>query len=221
MSPARFAISHALALALGGAALVRPSLAEAQSVRTDLAMTNGTINAELIQGSKLYLGGSFTNIGPATGSGVPVDTVSAQVVNGFPVVKGTIQAAVPDGAGGWFLGGSFTSVGGQARANLAHVLSDLSVAAWNPGADQAVFTLALQGGVLYAGGDFQNIGGASRSRIAAIDSSSGLALGWNPGADAGVRALAATDSVLYAGGSFLNIGGASRAHIAEIGRAHV
>ena len=189
---------------------------QAQSVRTDLPLTNGMVNALLFSGGKLYLGGNFTNIGPATGAGVPVDTTSAQVIAGFPTVAGTINAVAPDGDGGWFIGGAFTSVGGQGRLNLAHLRADLSVADWNPAADQAVFALAVRNGVVYAGGSFLNVGGAARAAIAALDSSSGNALSWNPGADGTVRAFALTDSVIYAGGSFLNIGGASRGRIAAL-----
>ena len=201
-----------LALAMLGA----PAALRAQTVRSDLAMTNGMVNAGLVAGGKLHIGGSFTHVGQATGCGVPVDTTSGQVLSGFPAVAGTIQAVVPDGAGGWFIGGAFTAVGGEARLNLAHVLADLSVAAWDPAPDQPVLCVALQGGVVYAGGDFLTIGGASRARIAALDSLTGLALAWNPDADGSVSALAVTDSVLYAGGSFLTIGGAARARLAAL-----
>src|SRR5262249_24582903 len=73
---------------------------------------------------------------------------------GFPVVNGTVLAAVSDGSGGWYLGGQFTAVGAAARSNLAHVLADHSVAAWNPGANNLVRVLVLRSGVLYVGGDF-------------------------------------------------------------------
>ena len=209
--PARFG-GAALALGL----LAAPAALHAQPVRSDLVMTNGTVSAEVIAGDTLYIGGSFTNAGAATGCGVPVDTAAGQPATGFPAVTGTIRAAVPDGAGGWFIGGSFTSVGGQPRLNLAHVLADLSVAAWDPAPDQAVHCLARQGAALYAGGDFLAIGGAARARIAALDPLTGLALAWDPGADGSVRALVATDSVLYAGGSFLTVGGAARARLAAL-----
>ena len=39
----------------------------------------------------------------------------------------------------------FTRVGGQARTNLAHVMADNSVAAWNPGADSNVNTIEVSG----------------------------------------------------------------------------
>ena len=40
------------------------------------------------------------------------------------LVGGFVKAMAPDGAGGWFLGGTFNRVGGQARGGLAHIAAD-------------------------------------------------------------------------------------------------
>jgi hypothetical protein len=50
-------------------------------------------------------------------------------------VDGRVLAGVSDGAGGWFIGGDFRSVGGIQRSNLAHVLADKSIGPWDPGTD--------------------------------------------------------------------------------------
>src|SRR5207302_990514 len=42
-------------------------------IRQDLYVTDNSVFATAISGNTLYLGGAFTNLGPATGSGVPVD----------------------------------------------------------------------------------------------------------------------------------------------------
>ena len=190
--------------------------AQAQSVRTDFYGTNGTVNAEVLSGNTLYLGGSFTRVGPQTGCGVPLDAVSGAPVAGFPLVLGQVNAVAPDGAGGWYLGGSFTSVGGLARSNLARVLADNSVSAWNPGANGIVRTLVVDGGVVYVGGEFSSAGGQVRSDIAALDAVTGLATTWAPQANGSVRALAASGGIIYAGGQFLSIGGQARNRIAAL-----
>jgi hypothetical protein len=102
--------------------LVAAGPAFAQTVRDDFYMTNGTVNAVATAGDTLYVGGSFTAVGLATGAGVPLDAVSGVAVPGFPRVAGQVHAVVPDGNGGWYIGGAFTSVAGLPRANLAHVL---------------------------------------------------------------------------------------------------
>src|SRR5438094_9899982 len=130
--PERAALALVVSLAIVAAA---PAAGWAQSVRTDFWITNGQVNAQVLRGNTLYVGGSFSFVGPVTGAGVPVDAGTGAPASGFPAVNGSVMSAVPDGAGGWFIGGQFTSVGTSVRANLAHVLSDLSVSAWNPGAD--------------------------------------------------------------------------------------
>ena len=42
----------------------------------------------------------------------------------FPEVRGQVLAVVSDGAGGAYLGGLFSSVGGHLRFNVAHLLPD-------------------------------------------------------------------------------------------------
>jgi hypothetical protein len=191
--------------------------ASAQTVREDLFITNGTVNAQVTSGTTLYLGGSFSFVGPVTGSGVPVDTTTGVAVSGFPKVNGQVNTAVSDGAGGWYIGGSFSVVGGVARSNVAHVLADNTVSPWDPSTNALVRTLVLVGGTVYLGGDFTTIGGQGRSRIAAVDTSTGAPLAWNPNANGVVRTLVSSGTDVIAGGDFTNIGGQARNRIAALG----
>ena len=188
----------------------------AQTLRTDFWITNGQVNAQALRGNTLYVGGTFSFVGPITGAGVPVDAVTGVPQSGFPAVNGSVFSAVPDGSGGWFIGGQFTSVGTSVRANLAHVLSDRSVSAWNPGTDGAVRALVLHAGVLYAGGDFLTLGGVARNRIGAVDASTGTTSAWNPNANGSVRSFADGGGSLYVGGLFITIGGHSRNRLASL-----
>lgn len=198
------------------AALLAPAPAVAQAARDDLWMTNGTVNAVVLAGDTLFAGGSFTAVGPATGAGVPIDAVTGLAVPGFPHVTGQVNAVAPDGSGGWYLGGTFSRVGGLPRANLARVLADQSVAAWNPGASGAVLALAVRGDTVYAGGAFSSLGGETRNNLGALDGTSGVALSWSPTANGTVRALAVTGGTVVAGGSFTAIGGQARNRIAAL-----
>ena len=71
---------------------------------------------------------------------------------GFPAVDGDIHAVISDGAGGWFIGGSFANVGGLPRARLARINADLSVHPWNPGPNNTVYCLHRSGSTVYIGG---------------------------------------------------------------------
>ena len=206
-----FAVPGALLIGLAGAPCAR-----AQTVREDFYITNGTVNAQVLAGDTLYIGGSFTTVGPVTGAGVPLDAATGLAETGFPHVNGDLNAVVADGVGGWYIGGSFTAVGGIARANLAHVLADHSVAAWDPGSNGTVRCLLLSGSTLYAGGDFTSAGGQARNRIAALDASTGAAGAWNPDANSTVRTIAQSGSLVYVGGAFTSIGGQPRNRIAAL-----
>ena len=199
------------ALALGFA---RPTLAQAPDL--DFPATDGKIHALELGGSTLYVGGSFNRIGRPTGGAVPIDAATGLSLPAFPRVYGTVRAIEPDGAGGWFIGGSFTSVSGEPRNNLAHIQSDLTLGSWNPNANGEVRALARSGSTLYVGGYFTTVGGAARNRIAALGTATGLASGWDPDADSYVLTLAVSGPIVYAGGDFATIGGQTRHYIAAL-----
>jgi len=78
-------------------------------------VTNGTVNATASSNGIVYIGGAFTYIGPNIGAGAPIDTTTGQVAATFPEVRGGIvNTVVSDGSGGWYIGGTFTTVGGIA-----------------------------------------------------------------------------------------------------------
>lgn len=116
-----------------------------------------------------------------------------------------------------YVGGNFTSIGGEFRNHVAGldpltgVLTD-----WNPNANSAVTCFVVNDETVYVGGFFTVIGGQVRNRIAALDRTTGAALPWNPNAGGSVRAIALNFTTLYAGGDFTTIGGASRNRIAAL-----
>ena len=170
-------------------------------------VTNGQVYAIAPAGDKVYIGGEFTQIGPYTGGGVPINSSTGAPVAAFPKINGTVYATCTDGNGGWFVGGSFTAVGAVARNNIAHILSSGSVdPAWNPSANGIVYSLVKSGTTVYAGGIFDSIGGQSRNNIAALDATTGKALPWNPNASSTVLSLAVSGTMVYVGGNFTSIG---------------
>jgi hypothetical protein len=215
-SPVRIAAGIVMAAALAplpnGAVL-------AQVIDAQMWITNGHVIAVARDGGTIYIGGNFTHVGPATGAAVPIDAASGLPPPSFPKVVGVVSAVAPDGAGGWYIGGFFTAVGGLPRSNLAHVASDLSVSAWNPGANDAVHDLAVSGTTLFVSGRFTSIGGQARNRIAALDVATGAATAWNPDANEIVGTLAVSGSTVYAVGSFTSIGGQARSYIAALDAA--
>ena len=73
-------------------------------------------------GGRIYVGGSFTQAGPNTGFGVALDPSTGVWAPAFPKINGTVLVAVPDGSGGFYIGGDFTRVGDRSRHNGARVV---------------------------------------------------------------------------------------------------
>jgi hypothetical protein len=102
---------HLVTAALLGLLQLFPGLAQAQIADPDLWVTDGSVFATALVGDTLYVGGSFTWVGPQTGAFARIDASSGQFAAGWPRVRGEVYAVAFDGLGGWYIGGSFTSVG--------------------------------------------------------------------------------------------------------------
>ena len=86
------AVAGALVTAAPAASAAPPSLWE----------TDGPVFAVAESGGTVYLGGEFDYVGPHTGSGVPLSSVSGAADPMFPPVEGGwVSTAVADGIGGW------------------------------------------------------------------------------------------------------------------------
>ena len=187
-------------------------------------VTNGSVfaMAPSADGNTLYLGGSFTRLGPRTGPGVGLAASSGAVASGLPeLAGGTASAVIADGTGGWYVGGNFKHAGATDRTSLVHILSDGSVdPAFDAHVVGTVTDIALSGGVLYLAGFLTSVGGdTTRTRLAAVDAGTGALAAWNPtlaGGAAAANALAASGSTVYVGGSFTSIGGQPRNGLAAV-----
>ena len=178
-----------------------------------------------ISGS-VFVGGYFNNIGgqaktylaklAGTGTGAVDATWS-------PQPNSSVLALASDGSGNLYVGGYFQSIGGQARNYLAKLSTSGAGVAdpiWSPNPNQAVTTLATDGGgSIYAGGYFQSIGGQARTNLAKLSPiGAGAADGiWNPAPNSSVQALAVDGGGnVFAAGYFSNIGGQTRFFLAKL-----
>jgi len=203
----------------------------AQQVNSNLWGTDGSVNAVARLGNTLYIGGYFNVVGTPTGGGVPLDASTGAFARRFPRVCGSVDVAIPDGAGGWFIGGYFSFVEGEPRANLAHVLADGRLADWAPTVwgesryrpyeplHPAVHALALRGRQLFVGGTFSTVNGQPRNNLAVLDAQTGTLLPWNPNPNGEVRCFALHGPRLFIGGYFTTIGDSARAGLAEVDAA--
>jgi hypothetical protein len=182
---------------------------------------DSTIRAIIKIGCTLYVGGNFSSVGEAYAYGISLDSLTGKAPDGFTYedINGPIYAAVSDGSGGWYIGGSFTQIGPYTRNRLAHILANGEISPWNPNANGTVYALALSGSTVFVSGLFTTIGGQTRNRLAAIGTDGSLQA-WNPDANGVVRALAVSGSTVYVGGYFTSIGGTARNKLAAIDKSN-
>ncbi len=194
---------------------------QSQTLQNDLYVTNGPVHSTAVSGNTLYIGGDFTAVGANSGAFAEVSTTTGQYIPALPIVGGQsgtpeVLAEVPDGSGGWYIGGTFSSVGGVAANGLAHIRSDNTVDPSFRISALPTSALALSGSTLYVGGSFTTVGDSARNNIAAINVGTGTVTSWNPDANNPVYALAVHGSVVYAGGVFGTIGDSARYGIAAL-----
>ncbi|QQR87237.1 MAG: hypothetical protein IPJ76_03165 [Flavobacteriales bacterium] len=175
---------------------------------------------------RAYLGGSFSTVGPALSFGAKITYPGTAPDLAYDKPNGRVLTVISDGGGGWYIGGTFSEVGGLPRNKIAKLLPTGGVDPdWDPAISSSitgVYALALDaGGNLFVGGEFNSLGGSNRRDLVKIPSGSSAADATFPENGSGtgdVRALLVVGSTLYVGGSFNNIG--VRQHLARIDLAN-
>ncbi len=110
----------------------------------------GWPNSALVRGNTMYLGGDFGYVGYPSGSLARFDTTNGVVDRNFPRVAGEVKAVVSDGQGGWYIGGTFTKLGGHSVSNLAHLNSNYELDEnWTHMTNGTVYSLLYDGTLLY------------------------------------------------------------------------
>ena len=169
-----------------------------------------------------YVGGDFTSYEAwNTGIGAGVDATTGAVDASLPKVAGWpyARAVIPDGSGGWYIGGGINNVDGTGVSRVAHINADGSLDTnFLPSVSggQGVWAMAKVGDVLYIGGDFTSVQGQARTRLAALSTTDGTLLNWAPTASSTVWALAASGDTLFVGGQFSQISSTNRNFAASI-----
>jgi hypothetical protein len=203
-----------------GSASIEPAVDQA------LYGTDGNVVSMARSGNTLYIAGSFRSVGENSGGLVPYDTRTGQAFASFPKVAGSVAAIIPDGTGGWYIGGDFTGVGGRPRSGLAQIRADGSVTDWNPSvtgtvdyiAPPAVTALAVRGNRVFVGGAFGFIGGQPRRDLGCVDAQTGAVMDWlvSVPEDGHVFTLTLHEDTLFVGGGFSSLGGLPRGSLAAV-----
>lgn len=159
-------------------------------------------------------------LAPRTTAMVTADALPTAQIDGVAWAQAVADDTV-------FVGGTFTTArpagaapktSTVARSNLmAYSLSTGAYTSWNPGANAAVYALAVSPDkkTLYAAGLFTKIGGVTANRIAAFDVATGaLKTTFAASLNYMVKSLAVTSTTVYVGGAFASSGSATRSRLA-------
>jgi N-acetylneuraminic acid mutarotase len=192
---------------------------------------NGTVNALVVMGSDLYVGGTFTQTGD--GSLQNLGRVARYSVASWHALpnqglSGTVNTLAVIGSD-LYVGGAFGATGDWTTlTNLGNIARyDPSTSTWhaldNQGLDSTVRTLLAAGSNLYVGGQFTQTGDGALTglgRAARYDTAAG---DWHALSDGGldhnVYALAlAVGSDLYVGGAFAQAGDGTVSNLGHVAR---
>lgn len=164
-------------------------------------VADGSVDQVVRSGDRVYVLGGFDQIGRYSGPGRVLDATTGADRPAPVLPDGQVSVTVPDGDGGWYVGGDF----GQDRyehveGGLQHVLADGSVdTAFDAGTDGLVSALALDGDTLYVGGDFGHVDGSVRQGLAAVSADDGHLLPFRADQEVRVAELAAGSGRVYVG----------------------
>ncbi|WP_187437953.1 PKD domain-containing protein [Actinomadura decatromicini] len=149
-------------------------------------VVDGTVQSIIKIGSKIYVGGSFTQVKEA-GSNKPVltrnrlfafDAGTGAIDPDFTPSLNKGEASVllpaPDGQS-IYVGGTFSEINGVRHFVLARISAQTGapIAAFDPQLDARVRDLRFAGGRLYVGGTFTTAGGAPRVALATLNPQTG------------------------------------------------
>lgn len=182
--------------------------------RPDALFTNTFLGHISVADNGQYFIFGGSKIGPHTGTGVVVDTQSGQPA-AFPLVEGNVNSVISDNKGGWYIGGTFTSVGGIARTNIAHIDAKSQVTAFSADINGPVNKMALTPDGLIVLGQFSQVNLGIRKQIALLNPEGNL-LDWKINSDGDIKDFIFINNTLYLAGDFTKINQISRAGVAAI-----
>src|SRR6185437_8191629 len=189
---------------------------------------NGRVRAIAIWNGTVYIGGSFTSLmshgtrrSAVRHHLAAIDEAAGRPTTWNPNVNGSVDVLRVIGKR-VYLGGSFTSVGGERVRNLTAVSRQTGrvFSGFHAGANGAVEALAASSSRLYVGGSFSRVNGRAHSNLAAVALANGaLARAWTARTNGAVHALLFSTRTgrVYVGGHFSSVDGAARPFLAAVG----
>ncbi len=145
---------------------------------------------------------------------------AASVLDGFnPNVDGTVYTSAAQADGKLLVGGDFTTIGGQAKSNIARLNADGTVdTTFTADANGDIYSIIVESdGQILVGGAFTTVGGETRNRIARLNNDGSVDSTFAPQANDIVRTIALLlNGDIIIGGDFTTINSEERKYIARL-----
>lgn len=126
-----------------------------------------TIHSIVNDSGRYYLAGTFSSFTENSGTVLLYDTTTKEIINNRKWrINGRVNAVVPDGQGGFFIGGNFTSIGDSSRSYIAHITNTGKPTAWKVSCNGEVKAIVKRNDTLFIGGAFKLFAGSSRNCFA-------------------------------------------------------
>ncbi len=184
---------------------------------------NGGVYSVTVQADgQILLGGIFTTVAGTPRNNIARVAANGTLDSGFNPkvnVNGGVYSVEIQADGQILLGGSFTTVAGTTRNNMARVAANGTLdAGFNPDVNGFVNGVAVQAdGQILLGGGFTTVAGTPRNRIARLAVNGTLDAGFNPNVNGVVRSVAVqVDGQILLGGQFTTVTGTPRNYIARV-----
>lgn len=193
---------------------------------------SGVVWVQVIAGSTVFAGGSFSNARPAGAaagtslmprSNILAYNINTGVATSFaPVINGTVKAMAvsPDGTT-LYVGGSFTAVNGTTRWNFAafNIATGALLTTFQPAVGGSyVNAIVATSTTVYIGGLIGAATGVTRKNFAAFSAKNGALLAWAPTSDLQVDAMVMNPQgdKLIAAGRFGMVNGVTQRGLAAL-----
>jgi PKD repeat protein len=149
-------------------------------------IADGAVESIVQVGSRMVVGGSFTQVTPTAGTGAGT-TVTRNFIFAFnattgaldtgfvPVVNGEVDSIVPTADGtGVYVGGQFTTAGGiTTRLAEFNLTTGARVTTFNPSLNGQIGAMSLVGGRLFVAGTFTVVKSVVHDGLTTINPTSG------------------------------------------------
>lgn len=196
-----------------------------QEGKTGVYVDNATDTAIVKDGTRVYIGGLFTQVKFGTGEAVLRDRLAAldltnqNVLPWNPSPNNIVEALAVD-ENSIYVGGRFTEIDKQPRAFIASFdKATLTLTSWRPDANDQVNALHADANKIWVAGRFTAIAGENRLRLVAFSKPNYALDASNLDANNEIFTMAGNETTLFVGGAFTEIAGVKRNYIAAIDKA--